>query len=50
MTTDIGKKLKVQTEAKGRYQKILDFITIEIIKFEQQKYPEQEIITLPMNK
>ena len=32
-------KLKFETEAKERGQKILDFIKIEIIIVEQQKYP-----------
>ena len=49
MATYTGNILKVGTETKERYQKILDFITIETIKFEQQKSPEDDIITLPMD-
>ena len=44
-----GKKLKVETEVKERNQKLLDFIAIEIIKADQQKYPEQGVINLPMD-
>ena len=43
ITTDTGREIKVETEAKQIYQKILDFITNEIVKV------EQEIINLPMD-
>ena len=48
-TTDIGNKPKVETKAKEKDQKLLDFIKIEIIRIEQQKIPYQGIITLPTN-
>ena len=34
---DTGRKLKVETEVRKRDQKRIDYITIEIIKFEQNK-------------
>ena len=49
ITTDTEKKLKVETEVKERDQKLPYFIKIKIIKVVQQKTPEQDIITLPMN-
>ena len=39
------KENKIETESKEIYQKPLYFITIEIIKVEQQNYPKQDIIT-----
>ena len=36
---DSGLRIKVETEAKERDQKVLYLITIDIIKVEQQKYP-----------
>ena len=39
IATDTGKRLKIETEFKERYQQLLDFITIEIIKVEQNKFP-----------
>ena len=36
MTIDTGIKFKVETSAKERYQQLLDFITIDILKLEQQ--------------
>ena len=36
ITTNTGKKLKVETEAKERYQKLIDLITNKTIKFEHQ--------------
>ena len=48
MNTDIGIKLKVVTTVKDRYQQLLDFITIDVLKIEQQHLPIQYIITLPM--
>ena len=39
ITTCIGKKIKVETEVKYRYQKLLDFINIDIIKFEGRPSP-----------
>ena len=32
MTIDTGIKFKVETSAKERYQRLLDFITIDILK------------------
>ena len=49
MTTYTGIKFKVETSAKERYQKLLDFITIDILKLEQQPPSSQYIITLSMN-
>ena len=49
ITTYIIKKLKFGTKVKERDQQLLHFITIDVIKFEQQKYPYHDIITLPMN-
>ena len=49
ITTDTGEKIKVETEVKERYQKLIDVITIETIKVEQQKSSDQDIITFPMN-
>ena len=50
ITTYTGNKIKAETEVKEIDQKLLDFITSEIIKVEQQKYPEQDIITFPMTQ
>ena len=36
MTTYTGIKFKVETSAKERDQQLLDFITIDILKIEQQ--------------
>ena len=48
ITTKAGNKIKVETESKEIYQKLLDLIKIETIKSEQQKYPEQNIINFTM--
>ena len=48
ITTDIGKKIKVETAVKERDTKLLDFITIDILKIEQKHYSDQEIINLSM--
>ena len=48
MNTDIGIKLKVVTTVKDRYQQLLDFITIGVLKNENQHPLSQYIITLPM--
>ena len=48
MTTDKGIELKVEISAKERYQQLLNFTTIGVLKFEQQIPSSQEIITLPM--
>ena len=37
-----------ETEVKEREKKLLEFITIETINVEQQKFPEQDIIPLPV--
>ena len=42
---DTGNKIKVETEAKEREHKMLGLIKIDIIKVQQQKYTESEIIT-----
>ena len=47
--TDTGKKLKVETTSKEKYQQQQDFIIIDLIKVEQQQYLDQEIINIPMN-
>ena len=49
MTTDTGIQFKVETLSKERYQQLLYFITIDILKLEQQHPSSQDIITLPMN-
>ena len=41
-------KIQVETPAKERYQQLLDFITIDILKLEWQYPSSQYIITLPM--
>ena len=43
-----GKKLKFETTVKQIYQKLLNFITIYILKIEHQNHSDQEIITIPM--
>ena len=48
ISTDTGNKLKVETEVNEGYKQLIDLIPIEIIKVEQQKSPEHDIITLPM--
>ena len=42
-------QLKVETSAKEIDQKLLEFITIDILKLEQKHPSGQDIITLPMN-
>ena len=42
-------KFKVETSAKNIYQQLLEFVTINILKLEQQHPSSQYIITLPMN-
>ena len=49
MTTDTGIKFKVETSAKKGDQQLLEFITIDILKIEQQHHTIQYIVTLPMN-
>ena len=49
ITTNTGKKVKVETESREIYQKLLDFIKIEITEVEQQKSTENDIINLPMD-
>ena len=48
MTTDTGIKSKVETSSKEKDQQLLDFITIDALKIEQQHTSNQDIITLPM--
>ena len=49
ITTDTRIKFKVETSSKEIYQQLLDFITIDVLKIEQQHPSSQDIITLPMN-
>ena len=49
MTTDRRIKLIVETSAKEIDKQLLYFITIDILKLEQQYPSSQDIITLPMN-
>ena len=49
IATDTGKKLKVETTVNEIYQQLLDLVTIDSIKIEQQHYSYQYIITLLMN-
>ena len=49
IATDKGKKLKVETEVKERYQQVLDSIYIDVINIEQQHSSDKDIITPPMN-
>ena len=49
MTTDTGIKFKVETSTKERDQQVLDFITIDTIKLEQQHNSNDDIINLSMN-
>ena len=47
ITTDTGNRLKFKTTVKTD-QQLLDFITIDVLKIEQQHYSYWDIITLPM--
>ena len=49
MTTDTGLKFKVETSANKRYQQLLELITIDILKREQQHPSVQDIINITMN-
>ena len=49
MTTDTGIKFKVETSSKERYQQLLEFIIIDIIKLEQQHNSGQDIINIYTN-
>ena len=49
MTTDIGKQFKVETSAKEKDQQLLELITIDILKLEQQHDFSDYIINLYMN-
>ena len=42
------KKLKVRTVIKEKEQQLLEFITIDVLKIEQQIYRDHDILTLPM--
>ena len=48
-STDTGMKQKFETTVKERDQQLLEFITIDVIKIEQQHPSSKEIIPLPMN-
>ena len=50
INTDTGKKPKLKTRAKEKYQQLLDFITIDVLNIEQQYCSDQENITLPMTQ
>ena len=43
-------KFKVETPTKERDQQLLDLITIDILKLEQQNISSEDIINLSMNK
>ena len=47
--TDPGKKLKVESTVKERYQQQLCFNKIDIIKVKQNKSTDQDIFTIPIN-
>ena len=47
-TTDTGIELKVETTVKERYQKLLDFVTIDELNIGKQHPSFQEFITLSM--
>ena len=49
MTTDTSLKVNVETSTKEIDLQLLDFITIDILKVEQQHTSIQNIITMPMN-
>ena len=49
MTTDTGIKFIVETSDKERYQQLLDFITIYVLKIYQQHPSSHNIITLTTN-
>ena len=48
IATDRGKKLKFETPAKKRDQKLLDFNEIYALKIEEKYYSDKDIITLTM--
>ena len=48
MTTDTGMKLKVDTTENERYQQLLNFITIDVLKIKEQYPSSLYIITLLM--
>ena len=48
ITTDTGMKIKFETKVKERYQQLLYFITINVLKIEQQHPSGKDIIILPM--
>ena len=49
VSTYTRKKLNVDSTFKEKYQKLLEFITIYVVRVEQQQSIYQDIITLPMN-
>ena len=49
ITTDIGMKVKVETTVKEIHTKLLEFITIYVLKIEQQHLSSLYIITIPIN-
>ena len=49
ITTDIGMKVKVGTTVKEIHKQVLAFITISVIKIEQQNSSSLYIITIPIS-
>ena len=49
ITIDTEMNLKIESIVEEIHQKLLDFITIDVLKIEQQHISSQDIITLPMN-
>ena len=48
ITIDTGMTIIFETIVKERYQWLLEFITIDLTKIEQQHLSNQDIITIPM--
>ena len=49
MTTYKGRKFKVETSSKERDQRLVEFITIDILKLEHQNLSSEDNINIPMN-
>ena len=49
ITIDTEMNLKIESIVEEIHQKLLDFITIDVPKIEQQYISSQDIINLPMN-
>ena len=50
ITTDTGMKLKVETTVKERYQQLLKFVIIDLLKIEPKNTSGQDTITMPMTQ